>query len=254
MIDLDKENYPGGFYTVMRHLERQEVQYLDPEQVLPPADVDLGALNKQLVEAPDPDVVFENRRDARRKHHALQQTFAGQPQLHLVHAMCIALLRRKPAPQAARALFLRIWTEQGATLAQDLPIRWLISSATTFADHGETTDQRLGGQGLYLLFDLIKLHDSERRVSLQPGDEAFSIDGNTHAEVPLAFDMAPYSLRTGDLDLSLLARLWRYAETDPVLRPLGVRMLSLVMSDPRSIFGRLQRYKGQRGPKGPAKE
>ncbi|MEX0319156.1 MAG: hypothetical protein AB3N21_14450 [Ruegeria sp.] len=242
---IDKENYPGGFYSLMRHLERKEVPYLGPEKVLPPADVDLDMLARSVVDAPDPDVRFGNAQDARRKYHALKQEFAGQSQLHLIHAMCIALLRRQPAPPEARALFLRIWHEKGADLARELPVRWLISTATTFADHGETMDQRLGGQGLYILFDLIKLHDCERRVSLRPNDQAFEMVGMKHLKVPLAFDMPEYSLRVGDLDRNLLARLWRYAEDDPVLRPLGFRMLKLVMSDPRSVFGRIQHYKNR---------
>ena len=243
MMDIDKENYPGGFYALMRHLEGKEAPYLNPQLTLPAPDVDLEGLAETRVEAPNPDVVFENRRDARKKLNTLQLELVGATQLHLVHAMCIALLRRRPAPPEARDLFLRIWKEKGPDLVQDLPVRWLISSATTFADHGETMDQRLGGQGLYLLFDLIKLHDSERRVSQQPNDQGFHIQGDKHADLRLAFDMAGYSLRTGDLDRNMLARLWRYAENDPVLRPLGFRMLKMVMYDRRSIFGRIQRYK-----------
>ncbi|WP_170375611.1 hypothetical protein [Ruegeria atlantica] len=243
MADLDQENYPGGFYSVMRHLERKEVPYRDPQRVLPPPGVDLSELAQTPVEKPDPDASFDHKQDARRKYHALQQEFSGQSLLHLVHAMCIALLRRHPSPAEARALFLRMWREKGSELARDLPVRWLISSATTFADHGETLDQRLGGQGLYLLYDLIKLHDSERRVSLRPNDQAFDMQGEKHHDVPLAFGMAGYSLRNGDLDRNLLARLWRHAENDAVLRPLGYRMLKLVMYDPRSIFGRIQHYK-----------
>ncbi|WP_037315999.1 hypothetical protein [Ruegeria halocynthiae] len=244
-MDIDKENYPGGFYALMRHLERKEVPYLDSHLALPGADVDLDDLSQARVNAPDPEAVFENRRDARRKLHDLQLELAGSTQLHLVHALCIALLRRRPAPPEARALFFRMWKEKGAELAQDLPVRWLISSATTFADHGETMDQRLGGQGLSMLFDLIKLHDSERRISLQPNDQGFRAQGNKHSDVPLAFDMGGYSLPSGDLDRNMLARLWRYAENDPVLRPLGVRMLKMVMYDRRSIFGRIQKYKGR---------
>jgi hypothetical protein len=44
----------------------------------------------------------------------------------------------------------------------------------------------------------------------------------------------------------MLARLWRICENDLVLRPLGMKMLRMVMEDPRSIFGRIQRYKAPR--------
>ena len=245
MADFDKENYAGGFYAVMRHLENKEKPYRNALAVLPAPEVDLKALARDITPTPEPDPALPDKRDARFKLHTLQQELTGQPQLHLVHAMCIALLRRNPAPPEARALFLRIWHEEGVWMAKTLPVRWLISSATTFADHGETMNQRLGGQGLSLLFDLIKLHDSERRLSGQRNQDAFKLDSDAHKQMPLAFDMTGYSLRNGDMDRNMLARLWRYAENDPVLRPLGFRMLKLVMYDPRSIFGRLQQYKSR---------
>lgn len=241
-MDLDSSIYPGGFYSLLRFLERKEVPYNDPLRVLPAMDVDLQHLNQTIVCAKQLPDELEDRQDALRKHNALTVEFDGQNQLHLLHAMLISLLRRQNAPELAQQLFLRIWREMGKDLAQDLSVRWLISAATTFADHGETMDQRLGGQGLSMLYDLIKLHDSERRLSGRPNDMGFpQIKGRPRHE--LSFDMAAYSLQRGDLDKNMLARLWRYAENDPTLRPLGFRMLNMVMTDKRSVFGRIQRYK-----------
>ena len=41
----------------------------------------------------------------------------------------------------------------------------------------------------------------------------------------------------------MLARLWRLAERDDTLQPLGFRMLRMVMTDKRSVFARVQRYR-----------
>ena len=45
------------------------------------------------------------------------------------------------------------------------------------------------------------------------------------------------------MDRIILARLWRFAEEDAVLRPLGFRLLRLLMEDRRTVFARVQRYK-----------
>lgn len=228
----------------MRRQEKREAPFEEPLQALPPVDTDLNALRSQLVAAaPDPGSLPDNRKCALRKKALLQAEFTGKPELWLLHGLCIAILRRRGPPPEARQLFLRIWAEQGSALARELPVRWLISAAATFADHGETMDQRLGGQGLMMLFDLIKLHDSERRQSGRRNSDGFPRTRGGRRPDSLAFDMVPYSLDRGDLDKNMLTRLWRHAEDDAVLRPLGVRMLQMVMSDPRSIFGRIQRYK-----------
>ena len=243
-MDLDLENYPGGFYSLMRRLEKRETPFDDPRSVLPSVEIDLNSLRVQLVEsAPDLSSMPKNRKHALRKQALIQEEFLGQPELWALHAMCIAILRRRSPPPEAKQLFMRIWTEQGGTLARDLPVRWLISAATTFADHGETIDQRLGGQGLMMLFDLIKLHDSERRHSGQKNSDGFPRSRSGPKPDELGFGLEPYSLPNGDLDMNMLARLWRHAENDAVFRPLGMRMLQMVMHEPRSIFGRIQRYK-----------
>ncbi|MBQ4823722.1 MULTISPECIES: hypothetical protein [unclassified Leisingera] len=245
-MDLDQQNYPGGFFALMRRLETREAPFDDPLSVLPPPDVDLNALKAALVScAPDMTSMPENRRHALRKQAIIRAEFVGQSELWALHAVCIAILRRRAAPPQARQLFLRIWSEQGGALARELPVRWMISAAATFADHGETMDQRLGGQGLMLLFDLIKLHDSERRQSGQKNSVGFPRTRGGSKPDDLGFGLEPYSLPNGDLDKNMLARLWRYAENDAVLRPLGTRMLQMVMNDPRSIFARIQRYKNR---------
>jgi len=247
-MDLDQTLYPGGYYHIMRFLDRKETPFTDPLSLLPPEDVDLTQLaGRMLPDAPDPtpgDWTDPATKDAEMRH-----LLAGQSELALLHALTIAILRRRDPPDRARALFLRMWREQGAFLARELPVRWLVSAATTFADHGDTMDQRLGGLGLSMLFDLVTLHDSERRLSGRPNDSGFPrVKGKKRGS--MAFDMYAYPLPVGDTDRYMLARLWRYTENDAVLHPLGKRLMHMVMTDPRSIFGRIQRYKKRRPPDG----
>lgn len=245
---IDKEEiHPGGFYKLMREQERRQRPFADIALVLPPADVDLEGLYLDRVPPPHKSPEDCPKYTAEAKWVELQAEFEGQSALYLVHAMMIAILRRTTPPQLALDLFLRIWDEKGEQLAAELPTRWLISAATTFADCGQTADQRALGMGLSTLFDLIKLHDSERRITGQPGNTPFRRKKDVRrATMPMR--MEPYSLRTGDLDRVMLARLWQLCERDATIRPLGMKMLWMVMTDRRTIFGRVEKFK-RRGDK-----
>ncbi len=248
MIELDSQLHKGGFYSIVKRFERNQHSFRNTACILPPADVDLNELWNITVQSPDaPEVadIDEWQFDVRRKHQQLQHSLVGENELFLLHAMLISILRRNDPPQEAADLFFRVWKEQGKALARALPTRWLISAATTFADCGQTMEQRSAGMGLYMLFDLVKLHDSERRVTGQKGDRPFRQTPGTTRQ-PLAFDMRPYSLARGDLDRNMLARLWKLCESDDTLGALGTHMLQMVMSDQRSIFARVQHYRSKK--------
>jgi hypothetical protein len=240
------EIYDGGFLALLSEHDKRQEPYLNAEIVLPPLDVDLEGLHGDLVPAATHKPTAFPKQSAQRKWTKLQNEFEGQSALLLVHAMTVSILRRRSAPQAAKDLFLRMWSEQGARLAEALPTRWLTAAAMTFADHGENADQRSLGMGLSLLFDLVKLHDSERRISGQAGDMPFRRQ-KTVRPTAMPLDMTPYALRNGDLDRVVLTRLWALCEQDATIRPLGVQMLWMVMSDRRTIFGRLQKFKKRVG-------
>jgi hypothetical protein len=245
---LDDTIYANGFARILTLYERRQRPFIDPLDVLPAADVDLNALAAQSVGDDHFTADLPDRYAALTKYQSLLEEFQGQSELWAVHAMCISLLRRNSPPPEAIALFHRIWREKGADLARELPVRWLISAASTFADHGENADLRAGGMGLYMLFDLIKLHASERRLSARRNDRAFQARPERPFRDTLAFDMEPYSLAKGDLDRTMLARLWQICEREPVLHPLGTRMLRLVLTDRRSVFARVQSFKKRRKP------
>ena len=240
--DLDDGVYPGGFYSLVDRFERKQVILTGAADLLPPADADLAALWTRTV----PDLTVEEdaapRFSAQRKYLQLQKLFVGAPEIHLLHALLIAILRRRDPPPAAPALFFRLWREEGDRLATSLPVRWLISAATTLADIGQTGGQRACGMGLSVLDDMIKLHESERRYSGQPADTPFPRRRGQRIRT-IAFDLDPYSLEKGDLDRNLLSRLWKLCEDDATIRPLGIRMLRLVTQDRRTVFARMQELK-----------
>ena len=234
--------YQGGFGALMRYLDKRQRPFVDPDAVMPAADIDLAPLFERKVSPPPQHHESAERYSARRKWLELQAEFEGAPQILHLHAFLVANSRRTAMPPAAETLFFRIWDDYGAALVRLLDVRWMISSATSFADIGRTGDQRALGMGLSTLFDLVKLHDSERRVSGQPGKAPFRFNPEAR-RFPIPYRMPPYSLAGGDLDKVMLARLWQLAERDATIRPLGMAMLNMVMTDPRSIFGRVQEFK-----------
>ena len=238
----DAPIYSGGYAKLMKFLEKRQSPMENVTDLIPPGNIDLDALWLRTV--PDTDMKYSDtpRFDVRRKKLELQQEFTGQPELLLLHALLIAISRRKDPPAEALALFFRIWREQGKRLADELSVRWLISTATTFADCGENGDQRALGMGLSTMFDLIKLHDSERRCTGKPGDEKMKFVRNLRRP-PLGLEMPPYSIEKGDLDKVMLARFWDLAERDRTIAPLAMRMLFMVMHDRATIFARMQSYK-----------
>ncbi len=209
-MDLRSDVYYGSFYSLLRRFEKSQEPYIAPLAYLPAVDCDLNAVVSQIVSAPDAAPVSLKKATIERKHLEFQEEFQGRSELLYVHAILIANLRRKSPPPEVLELFLRIWREQGVWLAKELDIRWRISAATTFADCGVTMEQRALGMGLSVLFDTIKLHESERRLTGTPSDIPFKQDPNIERP-DIAFDMQPYGFIKGDLDRNMLARLWALA-------------------------------------------
>jgi len=197
-----------------------------------PAARDLSA----PVIAPDgaaEDAAFD---DFAARSRNLARAFAGRPRLHFVHAQCVTLLRRRDPPDGIAALFHRLWAEHGDALAAALPVRWLISAATTFADHGPTAAERQAGEGLSTLFAMLKLAETERLFSGFAPDTPFRPG---RSQRPLPMDMQPFAIHGGDLDRALLARIWRAGTASPATDALTRRLLCGLLQEPRGLFARL---------------
>lgn len=240
---IDKEDiHAGGYYKLMRVLDRRQRPMSNLDPFLPEPDCDLHHLNDAIVETPIKSVDDCPKYTAEAKWIELQHEFEGQSQLHHLHGFLIAVSRRREAPQSALDLFFRIWRELGKELAPALSTRWLISATTTFADCGQNADQRALGMALSTTFDLIKLHESERRITGQPSNTPYRrAPGIKRPAMP--YGMRPYSLNNGDLDRVLLSRMWQLSEKDETIRPLATHMLRMLMRDRRSIFARVQKFK-----------
>ena len=244
-MGVDDTIYPGSFYELVRRFNRQRAPFKGAGASLPDADIDLTGLFEKPCDPPEPNWQALDRQNAARKKSELLNEFQGQPSVLALHAFVIACLRRNDPPVVAQILFHRLWSETGAQLAPLLTTRWKISTATTFAEHGNTATQKALGMGLSVVFDLIKLHENERRRSGMAPEQPFEPAKGT--KLPrLGLGLGRYSFRgTGDLDRNMLSRLWLMSEEDPAIAPLAQSMLRMLVDDERTIFGRVQKIRTQ---------
>ena len=242
---LPEQILPGGLAQVEKYFDRRESPYRHARKVIPDIQLDLQALKERQLPGPEQTPRRGHTTDARKKYRDLRTEFGGRSELLALHALVCALLRRRGCHPRYRRLFLRMWREEGEFLASNLSTRWLISAATSFADIGATAEQRVAGQSFALVFDLIKLHDSERRLSGRPNAVPFRLNAPGNRD-PLAFDLMPYSFEYGDLDFSILSRLIKLAKSDPLIEPLGNQLLSKLITDHRTVFARAQKLKHPR--------
>ena len=232
--------YPGGMNALLAQMEnRRDAFGYAPGEGLPEADLALAPLAGRIVGDPaqDPAEVPPFRSSYHRKRFALRDEFEGQTELCFLNGLLIAHLRKRSWPEQAPGLFLRLWATYGGHLLVRLDPRWLVSSATTFGDHGETPAQRSVGLALSALFGTMKLYESERLYSGRRADEPFGLD--TKAEGPLPLKMDAAALCSGGLDVEMLGRLWREAERDPVIAPLAHHLLEMLVADRRTVLARL---------------
>ena len=241
------DTYPGGIPGMLAQMDgRMEPLEYGPGEALPPADLDLGPLKdaKVLPISRDPAEQRDSLSTYWGKRRELRREFEGLPELCFLHGLCIANLRRESFPPEAKTLFLRMWAEEGLFLRRRLTARWLISAVASFADHGETEVQRRVGHTLTVLFGLIKLYETERLYSGTPAHKPFTWRGKAGGGIPL--DMAQFSIPAGGLDANMRGRIWRDAETDPVIGPLAHDLIERLVSEDGTVFRRLRRMRNSR--------
>ncbi len=241
--------YPGGLARLVQRFEKKQTPMAQPLDYLPPVDCDLAAVRSTAL-TPGmyrPDTLPKTTLE--RVYLEITAEFEGQSAFLYLHAMLIAILRRRPIAEGAERFYFRLWEEQGDWLAQHLTTRWRISAATTFGELGRTAHQRAVGTGLSVMFDMIKLYESERALNgRQPTQLGKRVPADTRPDLPLG--LGPYMTRRGDLDRNLLGRLLQQANQDRLIYPLAKVMIGDIMGDSGTVFARMQRRKGIKPTKG----
>ncbi|MDF1854346.1 glycosyltransferase family 2 protein [Pseudooceanicola sp.] len=230
--------YAGGFQAVLAQMEgRREPMTYDEGEGLPPLDCDLIQLRDQLI-GTIPAELRTSKSGFGSKCRQLHREFAGQPALCYLNGLLIANLRRRDQPPQAAPLFLRLWREHADFLIANLDARWLVSSITTFGDHGATDAQRRVGHVLSVLFNTMKLYETERLFSGVTPEVIFQKGKKSSSKLPLQMD--PYAIVGGGLDVNMLGRIWMDAAEDPVVAPLAHHLLEALNRDDRNLFRRLR--------------
>jgi hypothetical protein len=240
--------YANGFSGVLSKISNHRTQYGDQTGILPYAAAHLSeTITRRVTAGP---YIKPNQRDRRpiedlwSKRLELSQEFEGKSELLVIHGLCIASMRRDAPPPETVELFHRIWRDHGEILIESLNMRWLISAAATFGDHGETECQRKVGSTLEMLFGMFKLYESER---IHAGHPPETSEGFRRApELKLPFGLTRYAVAGGDLDQQLLGKLYLEACEDATIEPLCHHLLERLISTPKSLFARLRQLRERR--------
>lgn len=233
-----KNTYPNGFDGVLEQMGKRMAPIAYGEDEAPfPLDLPLGPLKDKPIHLEAPELGRSISPYAR-KYRELAREFHGRSALLHLHGLLIAHSRRDAQPDHFPALFCRLWDEQSEFLLEHLDARWLVSAATTFGDHGLTPEQRQLGQTLSVLFNTMKLYETERLYSGHPADHPFPLDQRSEGNLPMQMDA--FSITGGGLDVNMLGRLWQQSEQDSTIRPLAQRLLSLLIEDDKTVFRRLR--------------
>ena len=182
-------------------------------------DQDDDSLATSLVIEPDRDM--KSRPLGKNHRHVLsdqlillEHDHVGRPLVTLSHAALIVLIRRELVLASALDRYYALWDHHCPLLLERLSLRWLVSAADTFADHGRTPADRSTGFAAALFANTIKLYETEY-VYLVGGDMTeqdsddleprFNLDG-----------IIPFRVERGDTVGNLFKR------KDRVIRDLGV--------------------------------
>lgn len=230
---------------MMDRYEGRRVPFDFGPENLPPLDTDLAALKTQTV--PNSAAVKtpnDPKTSWARKRREIAEEFVGNSQLAFLNAQLISNLRKREFPPHTPELFQRIWAEESGHLIEVLSLRWLVSTLQTFAEHGNTPAQREAGQGLRMLFGIMKLYEFERTFSGLGPKQEFGFGKRKRTRLPL--DMEPFALKSGGLDINLLAPVWDLALTDTVMAPLANALMEELNRESGGVFRRIDRMRQKR--------
>ena len=149
---------------------------------------DLVAMRERIVQAGEPVQTRGSDKSLERHLANLRCEFSGRPELLLHHATLIVLIRREVRLAESLGQFTALWAQEAEFLCRHLNLRWLISAADTFADHGPDPQARAVAMMASLLANTVKIGESDRYVR----------GAETSAPLPLFETSAQYSIGSAD--------------------------------------------------------
>jgi hypothetical protein len=238
-IRSERPRFKGDFKILRKEYYGKTKPREGPFPPLPDPKDDLTFLaQKNITSAPKPLETEENKRTFVHYSENLRHKFNDTPEIFYLNAFCIGVLRRTPKQEPLRSLFLNIWSEQREFMIANLDSRWLLSSLITFETLGENEAQRTTASLSAVFFNMMRLYETERILSLQPADipryfwKKASFD-------PFFMEFTPVALRAGDSDRNILKVILRGAKNDPITGAMLDELLHRMNNDKRNIFHRI---------------
>lgn len=181
------------------------------------ADPDLAAMRDRIVAAGKAVQTRGSDKSLDRHLANLQAEFSGQSELLLHHATLIVLIRREVRLPESLTRFNALWAQEADFLCRHLNLRWLISAADTFADHGSDLQTRAIGMMASLLGNTVKIGESDRYIH---GAEALApipdrIDRLQTDLIPLFEGTSVFTVGTDDTLRNMYWRLEPFFAAGP---------------------------------------
>lgn len=164
----------------------------------------------------------------------LEQEFAGQSHLKLVHSVLIVLIRREIETKSVYRHFCRLWAEHGDILLDMLDTRWLVSACDTICDHAPDPCEKQIGILVNLFVNTLKLAETERLMSGLSQAEPERITGR----MPLFEGMTAFMPGRGNMIANMVQRLDRTLQPDLLAGRIGREVISRTLSAD-TVFQRL---------------
>lgn len=190
---------------------------------------DYEQLKSTIIAGEEPVYTFGSKKDVQEHITDLRNEFIGQSELAYYHAKLIVLIRREYQVAQQMALFNALWQKEADFLCQHLSIRWLISAADTFIDHGGDDLQSAVLMNAIVLINTIKLDETERYLH-HSNDNTMDDERKTAMKdnrLALFDGVSGFAIGTDDTLRNMRWRLDKICASHPrgdIVRTIFVRM------------------------------
>lgn len=182
---------------------------------------DWPLLRSARVPGPEKSLLIGRRKDLRTHLDELSREFAGEPQLHLYHAVLIVHIRRNVLREQAASQFSAIWRANSDHLLEGLSSRWLVSACDTIMDCSSEPYEQAIACAASMLMNTIKLYETERFCTSRG---AIDYD-RVRMPVPLFDGMTTFAAGRGDMIWNLRQRSRSICRQDSVAAKIFLELL-----------------------------
>ncbi len=198
--------------------------------------LDFDRLRHEIVSGVAYAPSFGAHKDLQQHIDMLEQEFAGQSRLKLVHSILSVLIRREMETRIVYGHFRKLWAEHADILLDLLDTRWLVSACDTICDQATDPCEKHIGILVNLFVNTLKLTETERLMSVPTCADPERIKGRT----PLFDGMTAFMPGRDNMIANMVQRLDRTLQPDMLAGRIGREIISRILSAD-TVFHRLSR-------------